>query len=201
MSISLAFAPASRKRVWCALICLVAINMLAWQGALAQNAQQQQATFTLSPAEGNCKPVTGYGAHFPPGSTVSIEGPYINGRAVAGVGDNVSIEKQVAADGTFAVTFTPCPRQLVTGAGNFPVTDGLQFTFTAAVPAQSGVGDAAVYTVSGLGNAQLPSTGIVANGVGVAQLQTSPFAIVLVAAMASVALGACLLLLERARHS
>ena len=51
MSTSLAFAHASRKRVWYVLLCLVAMSMLAWQSALAQNAQQQQATFILSPAE------------------------------------------------------------------------------------------------------------------------------------------------------
>src|SRR5438874_985411 len=120
MSMRPRLALALRHPLCSVLACAVAINMLAWlpawQDASAQNAQQDQpATFTLTPAKGNCKPVTGYGAHFPPGSTVIIDGPQVNGRMVSGPGDYVQIEKQVAADGTFTVRFNPCPRQLVTG--------------------------------------------------------------------------------------
>src|SRR5439155_3608063 len=123
----------------------------------------------------------------------------------------IDIEKQVAADGTFAVTFNPCPRQNVTGAGTFPVSDGDQFTFSADALKKSGTGDAAIwislgvgdaanYTVSGLGNAGLPGTGAAVNGVGIAQPQPSPFTLVLFAGVALIALGWCLLLLERAQH-
>src|SRR5207302_6821567 len=57
------------------LVCVVAMNMLSWQGASASalsTQQAQPASFTLRPAKGNCTPVVGCGAHFPPGSTVNI---------------------------------------------------------------------------------------------------------------------------------
>src|SRR5438876_5873021 len=108
------FALALRHLPCSVLGCAVVITMLACQGVSAQSVQQgQPASFTLRPEKGNCTRVTGYGSHFPPGSTVNIEGPSMNGHEVSTPDDMVEITKQVAADGTFTATFKPCPRQLV----------------------------------------------------------------------------------------
>lgn len=186
-----AIAFALRYPIYSVLACTLVVNLLLWQSASAHNVQQgQAASFTLSEARGKCTSVTGYGAHFPPGSAVIVAGPQVNGRDV---GDFVQINKQVAEDGTFTVTLNPCPQQMVTPAGTFPISDGLQFTFTADTQAQNGVGAAATYTVSGLGNPGLPNTGIAAE-------QPPMLAIVLFVGGALAALGGYLLASGRVGH-
>jgi hypothetical protein len=213
MSIRQAFALAWQYPVCRALLCVVAMNMLAWQAASAQNARQDQpATFTLSQEQGNCKPVTGFGAHFPPGSTVFVDGPLdpAKGTSVAPPGEDLHIEKHVAADGTFTAIFNPCPRRLVFPNAfpntSFPVSDGADLMFAADNPQDEANGKGAMtyYTVSGLANARLPGTGVASNGVGtppvMAMIHQPLCAIVLLIGAALVASGGCLLLFDRAQH-
>ena len=173
---------------------------LAWQSASAQRVRQgETASFTFSETQGPCTRVTGYGAHFPPGSTVTVAGPQVNGR---NVGDYVQIERQVAPDGTFTVTLQPCPQQLVSPAGTFPLSDGVQFTFTADTRAQNGVGSSATYTVSGLENSRLPHTGVPGGtmpDILLVQLVHVPLLALVLIAGALALLGVRLSRFERAR--
>ncbi len=195
---------ALRHPVYSILACALAISLPMGQSATAQNAQQNQAaSFTLSETQGQCSSITGYGAHFPPGSTVIIAGPQVNGRNES---NYARVEKLVATDGTFTVTLQPCPQQMVTPSGTFPVSNGLQFTFTADTRAQNGVGASAIYTVSGLDKPELPNTGVPTIGgsmhIGLMGLPIQPSlsTVVLFLGGLLATLGWFLLLFERARH-
>ncbi|MFL5733621.1 MAG: hypothetical protein ACJ78Q_10510 [Chloroflexia bacterium] len=190
----------------------IGVWLLSWQSASAHDSRQagqgQPATFTLSPTEGNCKPVTGYGAHFPSGRTVFVDGPFdpAKGTSVAPAGEEVHLETGVAPDGTFKVVFNPCPRRVVFPNAfpgrSFPVGDHDKFMFSAENPEQEldGRWALAYYMVSGLGNAGLPGTGAATPASGGSLFQASPFTVMLLASAMLIALGVCLSLFARVRH-
>lgn len=143
-----------RHVLWC---WALAATLFIWSSGVAK--ADDSPILTLRPNQGSCASAVAYGAYFPPGSTVIVAGPSVNGRHVAGY---TEVQVLVGPDGAFTTNVKPCPASWFNSAGVVAVLNGLQATFTAdtsdlTVPNR--VGAAATYTSAGTPQV-LPKAGV-----------------------------------------